>query len=312
MTMKRSPLKLVGILVVGVAGLVLAWTAVADAVLVRPALPPTGDPGQFTTVDGVRTYYRVSGHGPALVLVHGLGSSHLTWSAVESTFAQRFTVYSLDLPGFGYSDKPAGYESARQEATFVDHFLAGLDVERATVIGHSMGGDVALWLALVDSRRVERLVLVDIAEVGEPAAVFQVAATPVLGDVVLKTTTTPATLGLMLADPYVQKQALTPDVIDQYSRIYWTPGARSALIQIARSYGSDRSELLAALGAIHVPILIVWADADPYFPLSVAERLHQLLPSGVLRIIHAAGHLPQEEQPRAFEDVVLGWTAGIT
>jgi monooxygenase len=294
------------LVVVGAAAVVaVLWSACADAVLTRPATPPRGDPGQFTTVDGVRAYYRVRGSGPALVLLHGLGSSHLTWSAVEDAFAQRFTVYELDLPGFGYSDKPFLYTSARQEAAFVDDFLGSLGVERATVIGHSMGGDVALWLAVEHPERVDRLVLVNIAEVGEAAAVFRVAATPVLGDVFLKTTTTPLTLGAMLANPYVQKQMVTPRLADEYARIYWTPGARRALIDLARSYEVDRAALRAEIPSVHAPVLIVWTDADPYFPVSVARDLHDLLPTAEVEVIHDAGHLPQEEQPETFESVVL-------
>jgi pimeloyl-ACP methyl ester carboxylesterase len=298
------------LLVVGASSvllLVLGWSALADALLVRNAVPPPGDTGQFTTVDGVRTYYRVLGQGPALVLLHGLGSSHLTWSAVDTALAQRFTVYELDLPGFGYSDKPANFTSARVEASFVDHFLAGRGVERATVIGHSMGGDVALWLGAEHASRVERLVIVDAAEIGEAAAVFKLAATPVVGDLVLKTTTTPLTLPQMMADPYVQKQALTRDMSDQYARMYWSPGARRALVEVAKSYDADKAALLASLGGVHAPTLIVWTYRDPYFPVSVAEDLRDRLPGADLRLISDAGHLPQEEQPAVFADQVLDW-----
>jgi pimeloyl-ACP methyl ester carboxylesterase len=287
--------------------LVLIWSALADPLLIRPASPPPADPGQFTSVDGVRTYYRVIGHGPPLVLLHGLGSSHLTWSAVDAAFAQRFTVYELDLPGFGYSDKPANFTSARVEASFVDHFLGSLGVEHATIIGHSMGGDVALWLGAEHSDRVDRLVIVDAAEIGEAAAVFKLAAIPVVGDVVLKATTTPLTLPQMMADPYVQKQAFTRDTAQQYARMYWTPGARQALVTLAASYDVDKAALLSSIPNVHAPTLVVWADHDPYFPVAVAEHLHDLLAGSELRLISDAGHLPQEEQPTAFEDVVLGW-----
>jgi len=287
--------------------LVLSWSALADALLVRQAELPPGDVGQFTTVDGVRTYYRVIGHGPALVLLHGLGSSHLTWSAVDAAFGRRFTVYELDLPGFGYSDKPATVTSAREEASFVDHFLASRGVERASVIGHSMGGDVALWLAIEHPNRVDRLIVVDAAEIGEAAAVFRLVAVPVVGDVVLKTTTTPLTLPQMMADPYVQKQALTKNMSEEYARMYWSPGARQALVELAKSYDADKAPLLASIGGVHVPTLIVWSEHDPYFPVSVAEDLRDRLPAADLRLISDAGHLPQEEQPTAFADLVLGW-----
>jgi pimeloyl-ACP methyl ester carboxylesterase len=287
--------------------LVLSWSAFADTLLVRQAEPPPGDTGQFTSVDGVRTYYRVIGQGPALVLLHGLGSSHLTWSAVDAAFARQFTVYEVDLPGFGYSDKPAGITSARAEASFVDQFLASRGVERATVIGHSMGGDVALWLAAEHPDRVERLVIVDAAEIGEAAAVFRLAATPVVGDLMLKATTTPLTLPRMMADPYVQKQALTQDMSKQYARMYWSPGARQAMVELAASYDVDKAALLGSIGGVPAPTLIVWADHDPYFPVAVGEHLRDLLPEAEMHVIANSGHLPQEEQPAIFGDLVLGW-----
>jgi len=290
-----------------VVALVLVWATVADALLVHPAVPPAGDPGQFTTVDGVQTYYAVEGHGPPLLLLHGLGSSHLTWSDVRGAFAENFTVYTVDLPGFGYSDKPAGYASARQEAAFVDRFLSSLGIDRAAVVGHSMGGAVALWLAAEHPDRVERLVLVDVAEIGEEAAVFRASGVPILGDLMLKSTTTPLTMRAIMSDPYVQKQALTPELAEQYARFYWTPGARQALIENARSYDADRASLRTSLASVYAPALVVWTDADPYFPVAVGEELRDQLPTAELHVIHNAGHLPQEEQPAAFTQVVLDW-----
>jgi pimeloyl-ACP methyl ester carboxylesterase len=287
--------------------LLFAWSALADPLLVRAAAPPIGDAGQFVTVDHVHTYFQVEGTGPPLLLIHGLGSSHLTWQSVQHRFASQFTVYSLDLPGFGYSDKPAGYASARLEAAFVDHFLGTLGVAPATVVGHSMGADVAMWLAIDHPERVARAVVVDAAEIGEAAAVFQLAATPIVGDLMLKTGTTPLSMHALMSDPYVQKEALTADLAAQYATFYWTPGARQALIDHARSYDADRAGLLARLSGISVPALVVWADGDPYFPVTVAEHLQNLLPGSTLRIIAGAGHLPQEEQPGAFSHVVLQW-----
>jgi pimeloyl-ACP methyl ester carboxylesterase len=285
---------------------VLSWYLAADALLTRTVDPPTGDPGRFVSIAGVRTYYRVTGSGPAVVLLHGLGSSHLTWDATTDTLAEHFTVYTLDLPGFGYSDKPAGYASARQEAAFVERFLASLGVERATVIGHSMGGAVALWLAAEHPDRVERLVLVNAAEIGEEAAVFRLIAQPILGELLLKATT-PATMRLLMADPYLQKQVVTPELAEQYARFVWAPGARQALIEHARSYDADRAALRPRLARVERPALIVWTGHDPYFPVAVGRELRDALPSAHLEVIPDAGHLPQGEQPRAFTRIVLDW-----
>jgi pimeloyl-ACP methyl ester carboxylesterase len=240
------------------------------------------------------------------VLLHGLVMSHLTWDATRDALAAHFTVYTLDLPGFGYSDKPAGYASARLAAAFVDRFLSTLGVDRATVIGHSMGGTVALWLGIEHPARVERLVLVDAAEIGEAAAIFRRLAQPILGDLLLKTTT-PATMRILMAAPYVQKQVVTPELAAVYAGFAWTPGARRALIEHARAYDADRAALLPRLGQISMPALIVWANRDPYFPPEVGLELLAALPSARLELIHDAGHLPHEEQPARFSRIVLDW-----
>jgi pimeloyl-ACP methyl ester carboxylesterase len=240
------------------------------------------------------------------VLVHGLGLSHLTWGAVTDALAKQFTVYSLDLPGFGYSDKPPGFASARQEAAFVDRFLSTLSVEGATVIGHSMGGAVALWLAGEHYARIARIVVVNADEIGKAAAIFRLISVPILGDLLLKTTT-PTSMRLLLADPYVHKEVVTPELARQYARFSWTPGARSALIEHARSYDADKAALRERLADVAVPVLIVWTDSDPYFPLAVARDLLDALPSARLEVIADAGHLPQEEQPTEFTRIVLDW-----
>jgi pimeloyl-ACP methyl ester carboxylesterase len=173
-------------------------------------------------------------------------------------------------------------------------------------MGHSMGGAVALWLAADHPARVERVVIVDAAEIGNAAAIFDFLAQPVAGDLLLKMTT-PATMRILLADPYVHKEVVTPELAAQYARFFWTPGARQALIEHARGYEVDRAALRPRLRQVAVPSLIVWADRDPYFPLSVAQDLQDALPSARLEIIHDAGHLPQEEQPADFTRVVLDW-----
>jgi pimeloyl-ACP methyl ester carboxylesterase len=291
--------------------LVAAWSRVADTLLARPMLPPAGDAGRFVSVDGVRTYYRIHGQGPALVLLHGLGSSHLTWEATTDALAEHYTVYALDLPGFGYSDKPAGYASARQAAAFVDRFLSTLGLERTTLIGHSMGGTAALWLAAEHPARVERLVVVNPAEIGRSAAIFRLLAVPIAGDLLLKTTT-PATMRVLMADPYVQKQVFTPELAATYAGFFWTPGARRALIAHARAYAADRAALRPRLRQIGLPALIVWTDRDPYFPLALAHVLLAALPSARLEVIPDTGHLPQEEQPARFSRIVRDWLNSTT
>jgi pimeloyl-ACP methyl ester carboxylesterase len=99
---------------------------------------------------------------------------------------------------------------------------------------------------------------------------------------------------------------------EQYARFYWTPGARQALIEHARSYDTDRAALRPRLAELTRPVLIVWTDADPYLPLSVGRRLLDLLPSARLKVLDNAGHLPQEEQPTMFDEAVLDWLSPVS
>ena len=163
------------------------------------------------------------------MLLHGLALSHLTWVAITDALAEQFTVYTLDLPGFGYSDKPAGYASARQAAAFVDRFLATLGLEHVTLIGPRWAARQRCGRRPSTRREVERLVLVNAAEIGEAAAIFRLLARPIVGDLLLKTTSS-VSMRMLMSDPYVQKQVVTPEVATA-SRLLVSPSARRALIE---------------------------------------------------------------------------------
>jgi pimeloyl-ACP methyl ester carboxylesterase len=257
-------------------------------------------------VDGVRTYYRVEGQGPPLVLLHGLGMSHLTWRACAESLARSYTVVTLDLPGFGYSDKPAGWASARDASRFVDSFLSTLHMERVTLVGHSMGGATAVWLAANRPERVERLVLINAAEFGRSAAIFRVFATPIVGELVLKLTSPPS-MRFLLRGAYLHKELVTWEVARTYARFGWSPGARQALIGYSRAYDADRAALRRRLGHVMAPTLVIWTEHDPYFPLAIGRELVEALPSATLGVVADAGHLPQEEQPERVSQLIVEW-----
>jgi len=294
------------------SGLLGAWWRLADGPLLCAARPAADDPGRFVDVDGVRTYYRVQGHGPPLVLVHGLALSHLTWRACAERLERFFTVYTLDLPGFGYSDKPPGWASASRAGAFVDRFLTTFQLDRVSLVGHSMGGAAALWLASEHPERLERLVVVDAAGIGRSGTIFRVLATPVVGELLLKMTL-PVTMRLLMRDAYVHKELATSDMGAAYARFMWSPGARQALIEHSRAYDADRRALRPRIRNVTTPTLVIWTDRDPYFPLEVAHDLLGLLPAASLEVVTGAGHMPQEEQPARVSQLMLDWlTSSLT
>src|SRR3954462_12793806 len=115
---------------------------------------------QFRTIHGYRRAFRVAGSGPAILLIHGIGDNSTTWSTVQTKLAQRFTVIAPDLLGHGKSDKPRGDYSIAAYANGMRDLLTVLDIERATLVGHSLGGGVAMQFAYQFPERTERLVLV--------------------------------------------------------------------------------------------------------------------------------------------------------
>src|SRR4051812_20505953 len=115
---------------------------------------------QYRTIHGYRRAYRIAGSGPAILLIHGIGDNSTTWSSVQSTLAQRFTVIAPDLLGHGKSDKPRADYSVAAYANGMRDLLSVLDIERVTVVGHSLGGGVAMQFAYQFPQLVDRLILV--------------------------------------------------------------------------------------------------------------------------------------------------------
>src|SRR6476661_634968 len=111
---------------------------------------------QYRTIHGYRRAYRVAGSGPAILLIHGIGDNSTTWSSVQSTLAQRFTVIAPDLLGHGKSDKPRADYSVAAYANGMRDLLSVLDIERVTVVGHSLGGGVAMQFAYQFPQLVDR------------------------------------------------------------------------------------------------------------------------------------------------------------
>src|SRR3978361_2185032 len=114
---------------------------------------------QFRTIHGYRRAFRVAGSGPVILLIHGIGDNSTTWSSVQSTLAQRFTVIAPDLLGHGKSDKPRADYSVAAYANGMRDLLSVLDIERVTVVGHSLGGGVAMQFAYQFPEQCQRLVL---------------------------------------------------------------------------------------------------------------------------------------------------------
>src|SRR6202140_4592780 len=275
------------------------------------------------TIDGINIHYVCGGSGPPLVLVHGLGSS----AAVEFYYnleplAAYHRVLAIDLPGFGKSDKPTLQYTIELFVKAVRDLMTSEGLERAAVMGVSMGGRVALGLALDSPELVERLVLVDALGVGPPRRVFayRVLLTKGLGELTLRGTAralrrmNPATIrrfwGWYLRRPDRVATTWSNERIANHGTLLSSPEYRAAYLSALRSIAGVRHlrggiGVEDRLGELRMPTLLIWGRHDHIFPARHAEVAKDKLPRGRVVIFEDSGHPPQMEEPDRFNRLVL-------
>jgi 4,5:9,10-diseco-3-hydroxy-5,9,17-trioxoandrosta-1(10),2-diene-4-oate hydrolase len=267
------------------------------------------------TVEGLRIHYVVAGQGPPVVLVHGLGVSLATWGENLGPLSQRYTVYALDIPGHGDSDKtpPGGYTLEAGVRWFVG-FLDALSLSQAALVGNSLGGLLALKTALDRPERVTRLVLVDAAGLGREVAIFlRLASLPLMGTLLEQ----PVFGGVrdLLRRIVYNGRAISPELVRELERVRSSPGARQAELHIVRHGVNLRgvrrhAQLLQRLPELRPPVLLVWGLQDPIFPVNHAYAAFRALPRARLVVYPECGHWPQIERAEEFNRVVAEFLAG--
>jgi 4,5:9,10-diseco-3-hydroxy-5,9,17-trioxoandrosta-1(10),2-diene-4-oate hydrolase len=263
---------------------------------------------QKIDVDRLPIRYLTAGEGPPLVLLHALGESALDWRWVLPALARTHRVYAPDLPGFGISAKPAADYSPAFFARFAAEFLDALEVEKVAVVGNSLGGLVALRLALTEPPRVAGLVLVDSAGLGrEVSYALRLPTFPAYGELAVAWSKTPpgaiqrawVKAGLLFARP---ERVLT-EWIEEQCRLARLPGFLEAALAALRAQidlGGQREVLLDRLSHLEMPTLVIWGAFDRIFPKSQAREAVARLKQGSLELIPDCGHMPHVEQPGIF------------
>jgi pimeloyl-ACP methyl ester carboxylesterase len=237
--------------------------------------------------------------------VHGLGGSLTTWSLNLSAFAERFRVCALDLVGAGESDKPEGDYSIPALADFLARFLTALgpDWQRVNVVGHSLGGAVALAFAQHHPERVERLVLVDSAGLGQEidqALLHLMHSKP-----------DPEHIRTELACFFADLSLVQQSLIDQVYQQRTQPGAHKALVATAdAAFAGDRQQvdLREVLAAFPNQVLVVWGVADRVIPIAHAQEASRA-PQSRVEIFADCAHCPHIERSDAFNQLVMSFLA---
>jgi pimeloyl-ACP methyl ester carboxylesterase len=270
-----------------------------------------GDRSHFANVDGMRLHYQEFGDAsdPALLLIHGFTASTYVWKTSAPLLAERgFRVIAVDLPGFGYSEKPASYDySIASQARTISRFMNRIGIGRATVVGSSYGGAVSLNLALDYPERVEKLVLVDAVcnDEAKSHPVLQLASMPGIGEVI-----TPFILDSRRFMRVRMKNTLAPanhhlitdDRITSILRPLRAADGHHAVLTTSRNWHANRLERDAHL--IDQPTLIVWGDQDKVIRIENGYKLHNAILNSRFVVLKDCGHVPQEEKSELFSDLV--------
>ena len=292
----------------------LRWALRTVSVMTTTVTAGCPEPGiselrrRTVSIHGHEVTYRMAGDGPVIVLIHGIAGSSTTWRGVLPALAQRYTVVAPDLLGHGHSAKPRGDYSLGAYASGIRDLLAVLGLERATVIGHSLGGGIAMQFAYQFPERVERLVLIASGGLGtEVSPLLKAVALPgaeYVVPVILHRKVReagewlgrlPRHLGWRPNDSLAEVWRGYTSLTDRAGQQAFIHTVRS-VIDVAgqRVSAHDRLYLAEAL-----PTLIVWGDNDRIIPVSHAYRAAEAMPGARLEILEGAGHfLPWRDTER--------------
>jgi pimeloyl-ACP methyl ester carboxylesterase len=269
-------------------------------------------------IDGDRVVCRVAGKGPVLLLVHGLAGSSVTWRHVMPALAQRFTVLAPDLLGQGGSDKPRGDYSLGAHANTLRDVLDALGHRRATVVGQSLGGGVAMQLAYQFPERCERLVLVNSGGLGREVtfylrmltvpgfeSLFPLFCTPRLRDA-------GSVVATWLQRAGVPSTPASQEIWRSYASLADDANRRAffrGLHEVIDFSGQAVSALRRLYRAAQLPTLIIWGAQDPFIPVQHGIEAHQAIPGSRLEIFEGVGHYPHCEAPERFVAVLVDFIA---
>jgi pimeloyl-ACP methyl ester carboxylesterase len=266
---------------------------------------------QAIDIDGLKVHYKETGpqDAPALLLLHGFGSSLQAWDDWSVKLEQKYRVIRLDLPGFGLTGASPDHDySEEKDLAILTRFADKLGLDKFSVIGHSMGGKMAWSLAAAQPDRVRALVLM--APDGFPE----------IKDIGTKPYEVPAIMGLIkyvlpkylvrksIEPAFAEADALNDALVNRYFDMLRAPGVRGAILE--RSNQTIYTDPVSRLKAIKAPTLLIWGEQDQMIPSNNAQSYANVLSNSTTVLVPKLGHLLQEEQPEKGLTAVMQFLDG--
>jgi pimeloyl-ACP methyl ester carboxylesterase len=258
--------------------------------------------GKFIDLAGRATHYIERGEGEPVILLHGYFYDSYLWAANLDVLAERFKVYALDLWGFGYSTREPmdyGYPLYAEQVLM---YMDGLGIQRASLMGQSMGGGTAILFCVEHRDRVRKLVLVEPAGWPQPLPLIgKLFNLPRVGEFLLALNTDAVRKGLLANQWVFNKDLLTETYFENVTRFHKVKGTTEAFLAILRKqFFHTLSDELHRLGQMDVPILLVWGREHSPIALHSGEEMHRVL----------EGHVPNYERPVLFNELAMNFLLG--
>ena len=275
-------------------------------------LPPQFDEWQIE-LHGRRVIYRVAGSGPPVVLIHGMLNSSSHWRAVAQSLAREYTVIAPDLIGHGDSAAPRGDYSLGAHASSIRDLLAAIGIDRASIVGHSLGGGVAMQFFYQFPQRTERLVLISSGGLGhEVSPMLRTAALPGVSALLSLTIHQSLTGALRNTGRRLSQREVRLGVYMQALARALRPlengDARQAFLQTLRAVIDVHGQRVSATDRLYLlermPTMIVWGERDNTIPLQHGREAHEAIPHSYFKTLEKAAHFPHLEDPEGLSDAL--------
>ena len=285
----------------------------------------------FIDIGSLRVHHMHGGRGSPVVFIHGLGSSsYMEWRYNLEPTGARHRVFAPDLPGYGRTEKPRARYSIPYFARFVERYIEDRGLRSSAIVGASLGGRVALELALERPQLARKLVLVNTLGLGRPQVrmaqmAYGLVTIPRVGEAAMRF----ARGALQWASPSLIRRvaaryagatsdlerAMDDAYLKDLRELYATDEFHNAYLSTVRSLVNPRAlfgghhDVTTRLNEIKIPLQLIWGADDPLFPVAHATRAHSLVEHSRLAVIEGAGHSPQAERPEEFNRVLLDFLA---
>jgi pimeloyl-ACP methyl ester carboxylesterase len=272
----------------------------------NPSLSP-----QTIQINGHTIFYTVRGEGKPLLLIHGYGAGMWVWEKQIDVLSRSYRVYALDLIGHGFSDRPKIPYTPETYIHFFRDFMDGVEIEKAVLIGNSMGGGIAWAMAILYPERVDRLILIDCVP---PDVLHRVKnesfrALAVIKDIPILAYLAIAARGRhslkwVLLECVSDIKRITPEVVNRQYQLSKIKGTTWVLYSTLR-HAKEALNLKDQLSMIRQPALFIWGEKDLIFPPHVGEVLHQAVAGSKFLRVEGSGHIPMWETPDEVNQAIL-------